>query len=129
VAWRSACAAPLPPEAGDAAGDAPKALGAAAEAAGEAAYGAGAEASGDAAAPDGDAAALSGPNAPAKASASAVRELVCAALRHSAGAEPADAPAGLHDGWLGDALLRPLLLCAVRRARTHAVHRPATLRS
>jgi len=58
-----------------------------------------------------------------------VRELVCAALRHSAGAEPADAPAGLHDGRLGDALLRPLLLCAVRRARTHAVHRPATLRS
>jgi len=45
-----------------------------------------------------------------------VRELVCAALRHSAGAAPADAPAGLHDGWLGDALLRPLLLCAVRRA-------------
>ena len=45
-----------------------------------------------------------------------MRELVCAALRHQADLGGADEAAGMPAGWLGDALLRPLLLCAVKCA-------------
>ncbi|KAK9821617.1 hypothetical protein WJX81_008503 [Elliptochloris bilobata] len=44
-----------------------------------------------------------------------VRELACAALRYQAEADGAvEAGCGLSGGWLGDALLRPLLRCAVK---------------
>ena len=46
-----------------------------------------------------------------------VRELACAALRHQADAGGVDEAAGVPAGWLGDALLRPLLLCALKCAR------------
>ena len=45
-----------------------------------------------------------------------VRELACAALRHQADLGGADEAAGMPAGWLGDALLRPLLLCALKCA-------------
>ena len=45
-----------------------------------------------------------------------MRELVCAALRHQADLGGMDEAAGMPAGWLSDALLRPLLLCAVKCA-------------
>ena len=45
-----------------------------------------------------------------------MRELACAALRHQADLGGVVEAAGMPAGWLGDALLRPLLLCALKCA-------------
>ncbi len=45
-----------------------------------------------------------------------MRGLACAALRYQTDAGSAGADGGLPGAWLGDALLRPLLLCAVKCA-------------
>ena len=55
-----------------------------------------------------------------------MRELACAALRYQTDAGSAGADGSLSGAWLGDALLRPLLLCAVKCAwAAHACLCPA----